>query len=263
MTTADVERGYGLVAADEDRRYDLTAAGLDGPKAETAGVERGNGLAAPNDLERAYRRWLRWYPASFRREYEAEMLGVLLAGARAGQRRPAPLECLDLLRGALCLRLRPCAPGSDRSVVAAVKLMYLGAAVELATAIMIVATIGDIRANVIRSNPGLTVGQWHAIVAGQLEPLAVSATIAVGFWLWMAWSIGHGQRWARIAFALFFALNTWSLLHGLAGGSAVYARPDLAVASILWLVELAAVALLFRLKMAVAAPDAHRTTSEG
>jgi hypothetical protein len=48
------------------------------------------------DLERGYRRWLRWYPASFRREYEAEMLGVLMAHARAGQQRPEPMECLDV-----------------------------------------------------------------------------------------------------------------------------------------------------------------------
>lgn len=34
------------------------------------------------DLERGYRRWLRWYPKSFRREHEAEILAVLMAGAR-------------------------------------------------------------------------------------------------------------------------------------------------------------------------------------
>ncbi len=173
------------------------------------------------DLERAYRRWLRWYPMSFRREYEAEMLGVLLAGARAGQRQLELLECLDLLRGALWMRLRPRVPRSDRSVVTAVKLMYLGAVVELAAALTIVATIGDVRSNVVTRNPGLTAGQWHAVVAGHLEPTAVAAGLAVGFWLWMAWSIGCGQRWTRIAFALFFGLNTWGLVNGLAGVGSV------------------------------------------
>jgi hypothetical protein len=51
-------------------------------------VWRRDGQMTDADLERAYRRWLRWYPRSFRREHEAEMLGVLLA-AGAGQRRPA------------------------------------------------------------------------------------------------------------------------------------------------------------------------------
>ena len=215
------------------------------------------------DLERAYRRWMRWYPRSFRREHEAELLGILMAGAREGQRRPELMECLDLLRGALLMRLRPRVPRSDRAVVAAVKLLYLGAAVELAAMITIVATIGGVRSSVIARNPGLTAGQWHAVVAGQLEPTAVAAGLAVGFWLWMAWSIGRVQRWPRIAFALFFALNTYSLLHGLAGGSAVYARPDLAIGMVLWLVELAAVARIFPVKVAVSPSGARRITLGG
>jgi hypothetical protein len=79
----------------------------------------------------------------------------------------------------------------------------------------------------------------------------------------MAWSIGRGRRWARIAFALFFGFNTWGLLNGLAEGSAVYARPDLAIGSAIWLVELAAVALLYRMKMAAAPSCAGRITPTG
>jgi hypothetical protein len=212
------------------------------------------------DLERRYRRWLRWYPKPFRREHEAEILAVLLAGARAGQRRPAPMECLDLLRCALWMRLGPRVPRSNRRVFAAIKLMYLGGVVELATAITILVTIGDVRSNVANRNPGLTEGEWQTIVAGQLEPVAVAAGIAVGFWLWMAWAIGRGHRWARFAFAGFFALNSVGLLHGLIQGSAVYARPDLAIGSVLWLVELAAVALIFHIKPAGSPAGASRTT---
>ena len=201
-------------------------------------------------LERRYRRWLRWYPKSFRREHEAEILAVLLAEARAGQRQPAPMECLDLLRSALWMRLRPRVPRSNRPVLAAIKLMYLGAVVELAAAITILVTIGDVRSNVATRNPDLTEGEWQAIVAGQLAPVAVAAGIAVGFWLWMAWAVGRRHRWARTAFAGFFALNTVGLLRGLLQGSAVYARPDLAIGSVLWLVELAAVVLVFHLKPA-------------
>ena len=35
-------------------------------------------MTAAGDLECGYRRWLRWYPRSFRREHEAEILGVLM-----------------------------------------------------------------------------------------------------------------------------------------------------------------------------------------
>jgi hypothetical protein len=138
--------------------------------------------------------------------------------------------------------------------------MYLGGVVELATAITILVTTGDVRSNVANRNPGLTESEWHAIAAGQLEPVAVAAGIAVGFWLWMAWAIGRGHRWARIAFASFFALNSASLLHGLIQGSAVYARPDLAIGGVLWLVELAAVALIFHMKPAGSPSGASRIT---
>lgn len=198
------------------------------------------------DLERGYRRWLRWYPRAFRRDHEAEMLGVLLAGARQGQRRPAPMECLDLLRSALWMRLRPRVPSRDRSACIAIRLMYLGALLELATAITVLVTIGDVRSSIVDRNPGYTQAQWHAEVAGKLQPLVVGAGIAVGFWLWIAWANGRGHRWARIVFALFFGLNAYSLLDGLSEGSALYARADLAIGTVLCLVQLAAVVLIFR-----------------
>jgi hypothetical protein len=38
-------------------------------------------------LERGYRRLLAWYPRSFRRDSEDEIVAVLLATAEEGQRR--------------------------------------------------------------------------------------------------------------------------------------------------------------------------------
>ena len=70
----------------------------------------------------------------------------------------------------------------------------------------------------------------------------------------------RGHRWARIAFAGFFALNSVGLFHGLIQGSAVYARPDLVIGSVLWLVELAAVVLIFRLAPAGSPSGASRIT---
>jgi hypothetical protein len=59
----------------------------------------------PN-LERRYRRLLAGYPAAFRREYEQEILSVLMAGAKQGQRWPRLAEAADLLRSATFTRLR-------------------------------------------------------------------------------------------------------------------------------------------------------------
>lgn len=124
--------------------------------------------------------------------------------------------------------------------------MYLGAAVELAVAVTVVATMGDIRANVLAENPGYTGAQWRAEVTGALVPLVAAAVLATGFWIWMAWASGRGHRWAGILFALFFAVNTYGLVHGLAGGSATYARPALVAGGVLWCVELAAAVLIVR-----------------
>jgi hypothetical protein len=214
------------------------------------------------ELERGYRRWLRWYPTTFRREHEAEILAVLMAGAREGQRRPEPVECLDLMSSALSMHLRPRVPRSDRSTLNAVRLMYVGAVVELAAAIIILATVAEVKSNVVRSNPGFTDSDWHAAVVGHIAPNEVGAILAVGFWLWMAWSIGRGQRWARIVFALFFALNIFGLVNGLISGSAVYAQPDLAIAIVLCLIELASVAVIFRVKIAPSQSGISRTIAE-
>jgi hypothetical protein len=57
-------------------------------------------------LERGYRRLLASYPARHRQVHGEEMLGVLMALAPDGKRRPGLAESLDLLRAALVIRLR-------------------------------------------------------------------------------------------------------------------------------------------------------------
>lgn len=57
-------------------------------------------------LEGRYLRLLALFPAEHRRAHQEEMLGVLMTGARAGQRRPGLAESADLIRGALRIRLR-------------------------------------------------------------------------------------------------------------------------------------------------------------
>jgi hypothetical protein len=176
-------------------------------------------VTGTDDLERQYRRWLRWYPKSFRREYEDEILGVLLACAQAGQRRPGLLECLDLVTNALRMRVRPTQPRSERWARTAAWVMYIGALVELAAVVTILATTGDVAANLVGRNPGYPDAHWQAVVEGEVEGVALAAGIAVACWLGLAWAIGRGHRWARIAFAIFFGVNVMSLLDGLAKGS--------------------------------------------
>lgn len=60
----------------------------------------------PLALERRYRRLLAWFPAKHRREYGEEMIGVLLASAPEGRRRPRLADAVDLMTGGLRARLR-------------------------------------------------------------------------------------------------------------------------------------------------------------
>jgi hypothetical protein len=63
-------------------------------------------------LEHRYRRLLACYPAEHRRTYAEEMIGVLLASAADGQRRPSLRESIDLIAGAAKVRLRRVLAGS-------------------------------------------------------------------------------------------------------------------------------------------------------
>jgi len=60
----------------------------------------------PEELARHYRQLLALYPRAYRHDHEEEMLAVLLDSARPGQEFPRAVESLDLIWGALRMRLR-------------------------------------------------------------------------------------------------------------------------------------------------------------
>jgi hypothetical protein len=161
------------------------------------------------DLERGYRRLLAWYPREFRRENGQEILAVLMAGAPDGQRRPGLAESADLIRGGVWMRLRPRVPRSARTVQAAVRLMYAGAAVSAAGLIIGLALIiADIQV----AARGQFLG--HSLTAH--KPLVITVWIVLGLagvsmWLWMARANGQGRNWARILSTVLFVLATLEL----------------------------------------------------
>jgi hypothetical protein len=63
-------------------------------------------MTGATDLERRYRRLLKFFPARYRREHEQEILSVLMAGAREGQQRPGLADSADLLISAIFMRWR-------------------------------------------------------------------------------------------------------------------------------------------------------------
>ena len=74
-----------------------TGAGADRPARDPAGTAA---------LERRYQRLLRCYPPSHRAFHREEMLGVLLATARPGQRTPGLRQAVNLAACGLAIRVR-------------------------------------------------------------------------------------------------------------------------------------------------------------
>jgi hypothetical protein len=161
------------------------------------------------DLERGYRRLLAWYPWAFRREHGQEILAVLMAGARDGQRRPGLAERADLIRSGVWMRLRPSVPQSARTVRSAVRLMYAGAAVSAAELIIGLALIiVDIQVAARGQFLGHSLAAQKPLVItlGTISGLAV-----IALWLWMARASGQGRNWARSLSTVLFVLATLQL----------------------------------------------------
>jgi hypothetical protein len=205
-------------------------------------------------LGRGYRRLLAWYPRAFRREYGPEIVAVLMACARDGQRRPGLAESADLIRSGLRMRLRPGVPRPARTVRAAVRLMYAGAAVSTVNLInsvyvlVVLASIDDNKIHRMRL-PELT----GALQVPHLSPVAITAGIAgdlvvIAPWLWMARMAGQRRNGARIAAAALLGLATLDVI-------LVFAAPRLSLTDspgnplltlLTWPVGAAAVWLLWR-----------------
>jgi hypothetical protein len=200
-------------------------------------------MTGSSPLERSYRRVLACYPKAFRRESEEEILGVLLATAREGQRRVGLAESADLIRAAM--RMHFGLSRSPRTVRNAVRLMYLGAALTLADVVTVLVTLGGVRSDAVHD---LAASQWPTVMLTQAGPWLASAPIGVGVWLWLAWANGRGYRWARPAFGAFFGLLTTVLFFGLGQGTGEDAWPvtwpDVIVTTVLWLAGLVAVLLI-------------------
>ena len=199
----------------------------------------GQSMADSASLERGYRRLLAFYPRAFRRENEEEILAVLMACAQDGQIRPSLEASIDLLKGAGRMRLRPRA-GQPRTVFAAVRLMWAGAAAELAFLITIIVTADSVRSAVLHSHPTAVPGAMTHVTIDE-----VGMPIIIGVWLFLAWAISRGRDAARFGFTSFFLLITMSMILAQAQGAAVYAPADLIVGAAEWLIALAAVVLTF------------------
>ncbi len=129
------------------------------------------------------------------------------------------------------------------SVLNAVKLMYLGAALGAVSLVVGVLSGHAIRSAIEKAQPHASAATINTGVGVSVAFLVVGDLIAVALWLWMAWANKGGRRWARIVSSVLFAIDTLGAADG-------FARPGLAVSKVLgvaiWAVGLAAVVLLWR-----------------
>ena len=144
-------------------------------------------MSGPARLERGYRRVLACYPKAFRRDSGEEILAVLLATAGEGQRRVRLTEAGDLIRGAV--RMHFGMSRAPRPVRNAVRLMCLGAVLNLTVMVTILVTLGSVRPAFVHD---FEASQWHTVMLALIVPVLTSAPIGTGLWLWLAWANGRG-----------------------------------------------------------------------
>jgi len=141
----------------------------------------------------------------------------------------------------------PQQPQAPKSVLNAVKLMYVGAALSVVGLIVGLTAIGSLKRAIekaaVNAHKALTPSQLHTAEIAGVAFIILTGLIGVGLWLWMARMNGAGKSWARIVASVLFGLNTLSVLTSIA-------RPTAAVTKtfglIVWLVGLGAIALLWQ-----------------
>ena len=142
----------------------------------------------------------------------------------------------------------PQQPQAPKSVLNAVKLMYVGAALSVIGLIVGLTAIGSLKraieqARINAHQPPLTPSQLHTAEVAGVAFIILTGLIGVGLWLWMARMNGAGRSWARVVASVLFGLNTLSVLTSLARPSAGVTR---IFGLLVWLVGMGAIVLLWQ-----------------
>jgi len=116
---------------------------------------------------------------------------------------------------------RPSIPDSVRHAVLA---MYVGAAVGVIHAILLIATASTTKADYRSAHPLLsdqkiTTGAHVLVIGG-----AIGALIGTGLFIWIALECRGGKNWARITGTVFFGIGVLSALGGIRMAEAPIAK---------------------------------------
>ena len=139
--------------------------------------------------------------------------------------------------------VEPERPPAPPSVLNAVKLMYVGAAVSTVSLVISLVDISGTKEAIRKARPSLTAAQVNQLNTFIITLAIVSGVIGVALWLWMARANGQGKNWARITSTVLFAIETLSVLEALRGPKTVV---DLVFPVLTWVVGLGAIWFLWR-----------------
>jgi hypothetical protein len=109
------------------------------------------------------------------------------------------------------------------SVHTAVRLMWVGAAINVLSLIVGLVMLGSLKSQ-IRDQLAASGQQVSDSAVNAAYGIGIGTIIVVGLigallWLWMAWKNGQGRPWARIVATVFAALNLISTISSVAGNN--------------------------------------------
>jgi hypothetical protein len=139
--------------------------------------------------------------------------------------------------------VEPERPPAPPSVLNAVKLMYVGAAISTVSLIISLIDISGTKEAIRKARPSLTAAQVNQLNTFIITLAIVSGVIGVALWLWMARANSQGRNWARILSSVLFGLATLDLYGVLSQPKTVL---GLVFPVLTWLVGLGAVIFLWR-----------------
>jgi len=139
--------------------------------------------------------------------------------------------------------VEPERPPAPSSVLNAVKLMYVGAAISTVSLIISLVDISGTKEAIRKARPSLTAAQVNQLNTFIITLAIVSGVVGVALWLWMARANSQGKNWARILSTVLFGLATLDLFGVLSQPKTVL---GLVFPVLTWLVGLGAVIFLWR-----------------
>jgi Protein kinase domain len=130
-----------------------------------------------------------------------------------------------------------------QSMINAVRLMYLGAALAAVSIVTTIATTPALKAAIRQQHPFLAPGPLGAVITGTLTVTVVGALISVGVWLAMARRTRRGRPGVRVMSTILFGIDCLTVArtfsHGLVTG------PTLIIGLAQWGVGLAVIVFLW------------------